>query len=172
MPRGGIRIGAGRPKGQGKFGEKTKPIRIPLSMVDNVLSFIKNNDLSLPIYSNKVTAGFPSPADDHLERNLDLNSHLVKHPAATFFVRVTGDSMIGAGINDNDILIVDRSLKPSHGKIVIAVVDGHMTVKRLHKESGKLILMPENNLYKPIEIKEDMNIEIWGVVVTAIHSVY
>ena len=80
--------------------------------------------------------------------------------------------MIGAGINDNDILIVDRSLKPSHGKIVIAVVDGHMTVKRLYKESGKLILMPENNLYKPIEIKEDMNIEIWGVVVTAIHSVY
>ena len=126
----------------------------------------------LPLYSCKISAGFPSPADDHLERNLDLNSHLVKHPAATFFVRVTGDSMIGAGINDNDILIVDRSLKPSHGKIVIAVVDGNMTVKRLYKESGKLILMPENTLYKPIEIKEDMNIEIWGVVVTAIHSVY
>ena len=124
------------------------------------------------MYSCKISAGFPSPADDHLERNLDLNSHLVKHPAATFFVRVTGDSMIGAGINDNDILIVDRSLKPSHGKIVIAVVDGNMTVKRLYKESGKLILMPENTLYKPIEIKEDMNIEIWGVVVTAIHSVY
>ena len=129
-------------------------------------------DSELPLYSCKISAGFPSPADDHLERNLDLNSHLVKHPAATFFVRVNGDSMIDAGINDNDILIVDRSLKPSHGKIVIAVVDGHMTVKRLYKESGKLILMPENTLYKPIEIKEDMNIEIWGVVVTAIHSVY
>ena len=94
MPRGGIRIGAGRPKGQGKFGEKTKPIRIPLSMVDNVLSFIKNNDLSLPIYSNKVTAGFPSPADDHIEGKLDLNTHLIKHPSATFFVKATGKQAV------------------------------------------------------------------------------
>ena len=85
---------------------------------------------------------------------------------------VSCERVFNPSINDNDILIVDRSLKPSHGKIVIAVVDGHMTVKRLYKESGKLILMPENTLYKPIEIKEDMNIEIWGVVVTAIHSVY
>ncbi len=164
--------------------EKTKEILIlngHYSPQDSVKifdlpNFLKDkavhSDSELPLYSCKISAGFPSPADDHLERNLDLNSHLVKHPAATFFVRVTGDSMIGAGINDNDILIVDRSLKPSHGKIVIAVVDGHMTVKRLYKESGKLILMPENTLYKPIEIKEDMNIEIWGVVVTAIHSVY
>ena len=128
--------------------------------------------MKLPLYSCKISAGFPSPADDHLEKKLDLNSHLIKHPAATFFVRVNGDSMINAGINDNDILIVDRSLKPSHGKIVIAVVDGQMTVKRLHKRSGKLILMPENNHFKPIEITESMTVEIWGVVVTSIHSVY
>jgi len=127
--------------------------------------------MKLPLYSCKISAGFPSPADDHLEKKLDLNSHLIKHPAATFFVRVNGDSMINAGINDNDILIVDRSLKPSHGKIVIAVVDGQMTVKRLHKRSGKLILMPENNHFKPIEITESMTVEIWGVVVTSIHSV-
>ncbi len=127
--------------------------------------------MELPLYSCKISAGFPSPADDHLEKKLDLNSHLIKHPAATFFVRVNGDSMINAGINDNDILIVDRSLKPSHGKIVIAVVDGQMTVKRLHKRSGKLILMPENNHFKPIEITESMTVEIWGVVVTSIHSV-
>ena len=164
--------------------EKTKEILIlnghysPQDSVKilDLSNFLKDeivcSDSELPLYSCKISAGFPSPADDHLERNLDLNSHLVKHPAATFFVRVNGDSMINAGINDNDILIVDRSLKPSHGKTVIAVVDGHMTVKRLYKESGKLILMPENTLYKPIEIKEDMNIEIWGVVVTAIHSVY
>ena len=164
--------------------EKTKEILIlngHYSPQDSVKIFDLSNflkdeivcsDSELPLYSCKISAGFPSPADDHLERNLDLNSHLVKHPAATFFVRVNGESMINAGINDNDILIVDRSLKPSNGKIVIAVVDGHMTVKRLYKESGKLILMPENTLYKPIEIKEDMNIEIWGVVVTAIHSVY
>ena len=127
--------------------------------------------MKLPLYSCKISAGFPSPADDHLEKKLDLNSHLIKHPAATFFVRVNGDSMINAGINDNDILIVDRSLKPSHGKIVIAVVDGQMTVKRLHKRSGKLILMPENNHFKPIEITESMTVEIWGVVITSIHSV-
>ena len=127
--------------------------------------------MKLPLYSCKISAGFPSPADDHLEKKLDLNSHLIKHPAATFFVRVNGDSMVNAGINDNDILIVDRSLKPSHGKIVIAVVDGQMTVKRLHKRSGKLILMPENNHFKPIEITESMTVEIWGVVVTSIHSV-
>ena len=141
---------------------------------DNVtpISFSLDRLSYLPLYSCKISAGFPSPADDHLEKSLDLNSYLVKNPVATFFVRVTGDSMINAGINDNDILIVDRSLKPSHGKIVIAVVDGNMTVKRLYKRSGKLVLMPENNNFKPIEITETMSIEIWGVVITAIHSLY
>ena len=124
---------------------------------------------NFPLYTSKVSAGFPSPADDNLEKSLDLNSHLVKHPAATFFVRVNGDSMINAGINDNDILVVDRSIKPSHGKVVIAVLDGQMTVKRLYQRSGKVILMPENNLYKPIEITNDTNIEIWGVVTSAVH---
>ncbi len=128
--------------------------------------------MNLSLYSCKISAGFPSPADDHLERSLDLNHHLVKHPSATFFVRVDGDSMINAGIHDNDILIVDRSLKPSDGKVVIAVVDGQMTVKRLYKRSGKLVLMPENKNFRPIEITESMTIEIWGVVVTAIHSLY
>ncbi len=139
---------------------------LKLSSIDS------ESSIKLPLYSCKISAGFPSPADDHLEKSLDLNSYLIKHPAATFFVRVSGDSMINAGINDNDILIVDRSLKPSHGKIVIAVVDGQMTVKRLYKRSGKLILMPENKNFKPIEITESMSIEIWGVVVTAIHSLY
>ena len=128
--------------------------------------------INLPLYSCKISAGFPSPADDHLEKNLDLNSYLIKNPTATFFVRVNGDSMINAGIHDNDILIVDRSLKPTHGKIVIAVVDGQMTVKRLYKQSGKLFLIPENKNFKPIEITENMSMEIWGVVNTAIHSLY
>ena len=122
-----------------------------------------------PLYSSKVSAGFPSPADDNLEKTLDLNSYLIKRPAATFFVRVNGDSMINAGINDNDILVVDRSIKPSHGKVIIAVLDGQMTVKRLHKRSGKIILMPENDLYKPIEIQNHMNVEIWGVVTSSVH---
>tara|TARA_B100001778_G_scaffold308296_1_gene288960 strand:+ start:288 stop:776 length:489 start_codon:yes stop_codon:yes gene_type:complete len=158
--------------------EKTKELLILnghyFPQEDIKLLNLSTNKLSikLPLYSYKISAGFPSPADDHLEKNLDLNSHLIKHPAATFFVRVNGDSMINAGIHDNDILIVDRSLKPSHGKIVIAVVDGQMTVKRLYKQSGKLILMPENKNFKPIEVTENMSIEIWGVVVTAIHSLY
>ena len=149
--------------------EKTKKILISnghYSPCDYVKIFNISN------YSKIEEENLPSPADDHLEKSLDLNNYLIKHPAATFFVRVSGDSMMNAGINDNDILIVDRSLKPSHGKIVIAVVDGQMTVKRLYKQSGKLILMPENTTYKPIQITEDMAIEIWGVVVTAIHSVY
>ena len=124
---------------------------------------------AFPLYSSKVSAGFPSPADDNLEKSLDLNSYLIKRPAATFFVRVNGDSMINAGINDNDILVVDRSVKPSHGKVIIAVLDGQMTVKRLYKRSGKIILMPENNLYKPIEIQDHMNMEIWGVVTSSVH---
>ena len=131
MPRGGSRIGAGRPKGQGKFGEKTKPIRVPISKVNSIMNFINNNSLSLPLYSSKVPAGFPSPADDHMEEKLDLNTHLVKHPTATFFVKASGDSMVGAGIHSGDILIVDRSLNPKSGKIVIAAIDGQLTVKRL-----------------------------------------
>ena len=125
--------------------------------------------MKLPLYSCKISAGFPSPADDNLERSLDLNSYLIKRPAATFFVRVNGDSMINAGINDNDILVVDRSIKPAHGKVIIAVLDGQMTVKRLYKRSGKIILMPENDLYKPIEIEDHMNMEIWGVVTSSVH---
>ena len=96
LPRGGVRAGAGRPKGQGKFGEKTKPMRIPISKIDSVMNFINNSNISLPLYSSKVPAGFPSPADDHMEGKLDLNTHLVKHPTATFFVKASGDSMLGS----------------------------------------------------------------------------
>jgi DNA polymerase V len=128
-----------------------------------------NRPQAFPLYSSKVSAGFPSPADDNLEKSLDLNSYVVKRPSTTFFVRVNGDSMINAGIHDNDILVVDRSVKPSHGKVIIAVLDGQMTVKRLYKRSGKVILMPENDLYKSIEINDDTNMEIWGVVTSAVH---
>ena len=113
--------------------------------MQSALSFIKNDSLSLPIYSNKVTAGFPSPADDHIEGKLDLNTHLIKHPSATFFVKATGDSMIGAGIHEGDILVVDRSLEPRNGKIIIAAIDGSLTVKRLVKNGKSTILSPENN---------------------------
>lgn len=127
-------------------------------------------DLQRPLFLSGVSAGFPSPADDYLDRKLDLNEHLVKNPAATFFVRVAGDSMIGAGINDNDILVVDRSLEPSANSIVIAVVNGELTVKRLRKIRGSWRLTAENPDYPDLEINEETPLEIWGVATYAIHS--
>jgi|TARA_B100001105_G_scaffold146625_1_gene117481 DNA polymerase V len=171
MTRGGARLGAGRPSGQGKFGEVTRPIRVPVSKIDSIMNFIHDHNLSLPLYSNKVPAGFPSPADDHMEGKLDLNNHLVKHPTATFFVRASGESMVGAGIHDGDILVVDRSLEPRHGKIIIAAVDGQLTVKRLQKRGSKTLLAPENKKYKPIELTENNDVKIWGVVTNVIHEV-
>lgn len=127
--------------------------------------------LLLPLFQSVVPAGFPSPADDYLDKKLDLNEYLVKHPAATFFVRVSGDSMIDAGIHNGDILIVDRSLPAVDGKIIIAVLDGELTVKRLRKQGNKVTLVPENDLYEPIEINEFNDFEVWGVVTNVIHKV-
>ena len=125
---------------------------------------------ALPIFLGRLPAGFPSPADDYLEGKLDLNRHLIKHPAATFFVRVTGDSMIGAGIHSGDLLVVDRSLEPADKNVVVAVLDGELTVKRLFKQNGVLRLLPENLNYQPIEITAQQTIEIWGVVTSVIHA--
>lgn len=127
--------------------------------------------ISLPLYMTAIEAGFPSPADDYIEGSLDLNQHLIRHPAATFFVRVSGDSMVNAGIFPGDILIVDRSLEAVDKKIVIAVVDGDLTVKRLRIRSGNPFLEPENDRYPPIEVTPDMAFEIWGVVTSVIHKV-
>ena len=125
---------------------------------------------SCPLYMSAVPAGFPSPADDYIEGKLDLNSHLIKHPAATYFVRADGDSMIDAGIHHSDILIVDRALEPSGGSVVIAVIDGELTVKRLCKSGGKLLLVPDNRDYEPFHIDENMNFAIWGVVTAVTHD--
>jgi len=117
-----------------------------------------------------VPAGFPSPAEDFAEGPLDLNRHLVRHPAATFFVRVKGDSMTGVGIYSGDLLIVDRAINPTNGSIVIAVVNGNLTVKRFHQSSNDSItLLPENPAYAPIEIDRDTDFAIWGVVTKAVH---
>ena len=125
----------------------------------------------LPFFSSYVSAGFPSPADDYIEGKLDLNTYLIKHPSATFFVRVKGESMINAGIYDHDILIVDRSLEIASGKIIIAAIDGQLTVKRLLKYKNKIILNSENDLFKPIEIVEGKEVMFWGVVTSVIHFV-
>jgi DNA polymerase V len=124
----------------------------------------------LPLYLNPVSAGFPSPADDYLDRNLDLNEHLIGNPTATFFVRACGDSMIGANINDNDILIVDRSISAENGSIIIAALNGELTVKRLKTKAGKLFLIPENDAYPRFEIHEETSFEVWGVVTYIIHK--
>ena len=177
MPRGGSRQGAGRKSGFSKYGSSTKPMRVPQNMISKVVEFIENGGenledqtYKLPLFSNKVSSGFPSPADDYVEAEIDLNRHLIKHPTATFFVRVTGDSMIDAGIHADDILIVDRSLAVRSGSVVIAAVDNYLTVKRFSQKNGKTFLLPENKKYQPIEIKEGMEMVIWGVVTNVIHS--
>jgi len=140
------------------------------STVKEVFPAACEASLRRPLFLSGVSAGFPSPADDYLDRKLDLNEYLVKNPAATFFVRVAGDSMTGAGINDNDILVVDRSLEPCSGNIVIAVVNGDLTVKRLIRNKTSCRLAAENPDYPDLEITEDTPLEIWGVAAYAIHS--
>ena len=186
--KGGTRSGAGRPKGRNAYGEATQPIRIPVSLLEPVekllidFSRLQNSKqidvlapltigkrLRMPLYSSNVPAGFASPADDFVEEYLDLNDLLVKREEATFFVRVSGRSMIDAGIQPDDILIVDRSLEAKHGKIVIAVLNGEVTVKRLYNRGGKVILKAENSEYKDIEV--DGELHIWGVVTSVIHQV-
>jgi DNA polymerase V len=125
----------------------------------------------LDLYSSKVSAGFPSPAESFVERKLDLNSYLVRHPAATFFVRVSGESMLNAGIQDGDMLLVDKSLQPTDKKVVIASVNGELTVKRIRTLGSAVFLVPENEQYAPIKITEEVDFSVWGVVTTVIHSV-
>ena len=125
----------------------------------------------LPCFLAPIPAGFPSPADDALDESLDLHSHLVRNPAATFFLRACGDSMREAGILDGDLLIVDRSLDAAHNRVVIAAVDGELTVKRLIQRKGRTLLMPANPDYDPLDITEREDLHIWGVVTHAIHKV-
>ena len=124
----------------------------------------------LPQFLCPVPAGWPSPAEDYVEDTLDLHRYAVRNSVATFFLRASGDSMIGAGIHDGDILVVDRSLSPVSGKVVIAVIDGELTVKRLRKRGGRLFLIPENPQYEPTDITYHENTVIWGVVTFALHA--
>lgn len=124
----------------------------------------------LPLFMERVSAGFPSPAQDYVEQALDLNELCVRHPAATFFVRVQGDSMIEAGIHPGDILVVDRSLRADHGDVVIVSLDGEFTVKELALRP-RIQLLPRNVLYAPIEIPEGMELEVFGVVTNVIRQI-
>lgn len=170
MASGGAREGAGRPQGSGKFGVPTTAIRVPTHLVEDVLEFVTHGKLTCPLYASHVKAGFLAPAEDYAEQQVDLNTHLIQHPAATFFLRVSGDSMINAGIFNGDLLVVDRSLEPSNGKVIIAAVNGELTVKRLNKTGGKIFLVAENDHYPPIELTDADRIQIWGVVLYTIHA--
>lgn len=125
---------------------------------------------SFPLLALPVPAGFPNPANDHIEREINLNEELIDHPAATFFVRVEGNSMIGAGIHTGDTLIVDKAIEAISGKIVIAVVDGEFTVKRLVKKGSQVILRAEAEGIPDLVIRPEQQLEIWGVVTYVIHK--
>lgn len=126
-------------------------------------------ELGIPLFLDAVTAGFPSPATDYCERKLDLNDLCIQNPAATYFVRATGDSMIDAGIFPGDVLVVDRSITASHGDIVIVSVNGELTVKMLETKP-KMRLVPMNSQYAPIDVPEDADLEVFGVATTVVHS--
>ncbi|WP_243363856.1 LexA family protein [Fundidesulfovibrio terrae] len=135
-----------------------------------MLGFDPGEPLELPLLLSTVPAGFPSPSEDYIDQHLDLNEHVVRHPAATFFVRASGESMAGANIQPGDILVVDRALEPASGRIVIAALEGELTVKRLRIKSGRVSLEPANPSFKPVEILPDSDFEIWGVVTFIIHK--
>ena len=124
----------------------------------------------IPLLNDSVSAGFPSPADDYTEENIDLNEHLISNPFSTFFLRVKGDSMINAGIKDKDLIIVDKSLIAKPGNIVIAMIDGEFTIKRLSIKNDELYLKAENHNYPDFSFKNHIDVQIWGVVIYSIHS--
>lgn len=161
-------------------------MRVPQSQVEAVRRFLQTETqgnvaeiqaatatptaLPRPLFSSRVPAGFPSPAEDYQEPALDLNSHLIQHREATFFMRVQGHSMTGAGIHDGDLLVVDRVLEPKDGDIVIAVLDGELTVKRLRLNGDSVTLQAENPDYDDIVLSDLQELQVWGVVTSVIHS--
>ena len=191
---GGKRPNAGR---KPAYGEPTKQVRIPESHVPVVLDYLcalrrqqgviapaaqgmistitplqmHTKSSSVPLMSHTIPAGFPSPADDYIEDRIDLNTHLITHREATFILRVSGWSMVNAGIHDGDEIIVDRALNAVHGHIVVAVINNELTVKRLHKTDSDIRLKPENPEFKDILIGADEDMIIWGVVTRVLHKV-
>lgn len=188
---GGKRPGSGR---KPKYGEPTAIMRIPESAKAVVLDFIEAmkgsadkpaswpdvlelldtpahpSAFKVPMFSHTVRAGFPSPADDYVADTLDLNDYLMPRKEASFLLRAKGESMVGVGIHDGDILVIDRSITPQSGSVVIATVDGQFTVKTLEKKRGKIRLLPANPDFEPIEFKDEQELQVWGVVTNVLHS--
>lgn len=209
MGRGGKRIGAGRPKGSGKYGEPTKAMRVPQSLANQLEPILKNwqtiahsgteqSNFSdseailqalrfnspesnvqvlapsvaqlIPLYSHSVAAGLPASVDEAIEEKLDLNAALTRDPSRSFCVRANGDSMIDAGIQDGDVMLVDTSIEASDNDIVIAVVNNELTVKRLRQTPENLWLQPENVNYPAIIVTEETDLRVLGVVTCTIHQ--
>lgn len=179
--RGGARPGAGRPIGSGQFKEPTQPLRVPVSSVPLLQQYLTTlqyapqqasallkaprSNHAIPLYSSKIAAGVPSSAEDHIDDTLDLNQYLIERPDSTYMLKVEGESMLDIGILPDDILIVDRGIEASHNKIVIAAIDGQLTVKRLYKRGGVIKLLAENKDYPNIELNDASELIVWGVVV-------
>jgi DNA polymerase V len=185
---GGKRLNAGRKEGTGKFGEPTTVIRVPNSQKKVIIDFLAHRQnhkttqeidsvnlfeypalngtqVLLPLFSSKVRAGFPSPADDHVDKRLDVSEYLIEQADSTFFATIIGDSMRDAGLLSGDKAVVDRSKQASIGDIVLAIIDGEFTIKTLGKnKQGMPRLIPANSDFPIIEIKEEMQFEVWGVV--------
>ena len=143
-----------------------------LKHTENLDFFTVDEDLfsSIPMFSDAVQAGFPSPAEDHMDMDLNLNDYLIQNPSATFCVKAIGESMKDAGISSGDIMIVDKSLEPKNRSIVLAVIDGEFTVKRVNMNNDELYLMPENSSFSPIKITQEMDFQVWGIVTYIIHK--
>ena len=138
-------------------------LQVYSSRTIDIFSAETETELSLPVME-AVSAGFPSPATDFVDLTIDLNRHLVKHPSATYYARVKGESMRDAGINDGDLLIVDKSIDPTDGKIAICYVDGEFTLKRIKIDGTGIWLIPANDKFKPIKVEEGNTLVIWGIV--------
>ncbi|WP_028536353.1 LexA family protein [Paludibacterium yongneupense] len=190
---GGSRPGAGRPAGSGRIqtGEALTQLRIPVADKSAVIDLVQRRQaqrlaappapphwlpaaaphaLHLPLFASGVRAGFPSPADDYVEDRIDLNSYLIEDGPATFMVRVEGDSMIGAGIFDGDLLVVDKGRTPVQFDIVVAALDGEFTVKRLDRRGGRIVLQAENPAFPPIIPSYEQEFMIWGVVTACVRK--
>ena len=161
---GGPRPGAGRKAGSGRYGEQTRTVRVPLSMVDEVINFIAAKGYKVPLYDNRVSAGTLTPTDDDVVKTINLAAEVVKNPADTYCVRVQGDSMINAGIEEGDILVVDKRIQARHGDIIIANVDGDSTVKRLLIGKDGITLQPENDRHSPIRVNSLAAFQNMGVI--------
>lgn len=145
---------------------------IPLNTTGKlkIYSVSTDSELQLPLMEGGVSAGFPSPAEDFLDNKIDLNKHLIKNEASTFIAITDGYSMVGAGISNKDLLIVDKSLEPADGKIAVCIIDGEFVLKRLKVDKVGVWLMPENENFKPLLVSEHNNFEIWGIVTYSIQK--